>query len=326
MRGEAGACLLQVPTQWGPAALLGWTDKLVPLLAMPAAGTRRRASSRTTSARSGRTTPATGGRTAAQSARWAAAGVMHGGDREGLLCVGHLSGMITGSSSWSAAACRSGGVGAQQHACENCTAGVHNIRACGQHATLPAHAALLLLSCHPSADGHCSVLHRQAGAACGPREGRGRGRHRGLLHPQGKAVLLSSQAAASWGCVCVGVRKQGGETRLAPWAAAPSRWAAAPPLEPLQHGWTPCRRTPLVAASCLAARAQAQQAAASSRAPAAGTPAAASTCTRCPHNPPPPSHPMQVENVECIAPNQIKFDFLGKDSIRYENTVEVSGR
>lgn len=27
--------------------------------------------------------------------------------------------------------------------------------------------------------------------------------------------------------------------------------------------------------------------------------------------------------MECIAPNQIKFDFLGKDSIRYENTVEV---
>ncbi|KAI7840141.1 hypothetical protein COHA_006180, partial [Chlorella ohadii] len=32
---------------------------------------------------------------------------------------------------------------------------------------------------------------------------------------------------------------------------------------------------------------------------------------------------LKVENVECIAPNQIKFDFLGKDSIRYENTVEV---
>lgn len=27
--------------------------------------------------------------------------------------------------------------------------------------------------------------------------------------------------------------------------------------------------------------------------------------------------------MECIPPNQIKFDFLGKDSIRYENTVEV---
>lgn len=24
-----------------------------------------------------------------------------------------------------------------------------------------------------------------------------------------------------------------------------------------------------------------------------------------------------------VPPNQIKFDFLGKDSIRYENTVEV---
>ncbi|KAL0729051.1 hypothetical protein Bca4012_025144 [Brassica carinata] len=32
---------------------------------------------------------------------------------------------------------------------------------------------------------------------------------------------------------------------------------------------------------------------------------------------------LKVGNVECIPPNQIKFDFLGKDSIRYENTVEV---
>ncbi|GBF98695.1 DNA topoisomerase-like [Raphidocelis subcapitata] len=32
---------------------------------------------------------------------------------------------------------------------------------------------------------------------------------------------------------------------------------------------------------------------------------------------------LKVENVECIPPNHIKFDFLGKDSIRYENTVEV---
>ena len=31
----------------------------------------------------------------------------------------------------------------------------------------------------------------------------------------------------------------------------------------------------------------------------------------------------QVENVECFEPDQIKFDFLGKDSIRYENTVTV---
>jgi DNA topoisomerase-1 len=30
--------------------------------------------------------------------------------------------------------------------------------------------------------------------------------------------------------------------------------------------------------------------------------------------------------VECLPPNHIKFDFLGKDSIRYENTVEVSRR
>jgi DNA topoisomerase-1 len=32
---------------------------------------------------------------------------------------------------------------------------------------------------------------------------------------------------------------------------------------------------------------------------------------------------LKVENVECIPPNHIKFDFLGKDSIKYENTVDV---
>lgn len=32
---------------------------------------------------------------------------------------------------------------------------------------------------------------------------------------------------------------------------------------------------------------------------------------------------LQVENVEVVPPNHIKFDFLGKDSIRYENTVAV---
>ncbi|KAL6768009.1 DNA topoisomerase 1 [Auxenochlorella protothecoides] len=32
---------------------------------------------------------------------------------------------------------------------------------------------------------------------------------------------------------------------------------------------------------------------------------------------------LKVENVECLPPNHIKFDFLGKDSIRYENTVDV---
>ena len=32
---------------------------------------------------------------------------------------------------------------------------------------------------------------------------------------------------------------------------------------------------------------------------------------------------MQCENVEMVPPSSIKFDFLGKDSIRYENTVEV---
>lgn len=32
---------------------------------------------------------------------------------------------------------------------------------------------------------------------------------------------------------------------------------------------------------------------------------------------------LKCENVECIPPRTIKFDFLGKDSIRYENAVEV---
>lgn len=32
---------------------------------------------------------------------------------------------------------------------------------------------------------------------------------------------------------------------------------------------------------------------------------------------------VQVENVECIPPKTIKLDFLGKDSIQYENRVEV---
>jgi len=35
---------------------------------------------------------------------------------------------------------------------------------------------------------------------------------------------------------------------------------------------------------------------------------------------------LKIENVECLPPNHIKFDFLGKDSIRYENTVEVDER
>ncbi|PON81508.1 DNA topoisomerase I [Trema orientale] len=32
---------------------------------------------------------------------------------------------------------------------------------------------------------------------------------------------------------------------------------------------------------------------------------------------------LKVENVKAIAPNKLEFNFLGKDSIRYENTVEV---
>ncbi|GAV87263.1 Topoisom_I domain-containing protein/Topoisom_I_N domain-containing protein/Topo_C_assoc domain-containing protein [Cephalotus follicularis] len=32
---------------------------------------------------------------------------------------------------------------------------------------------------------------------------------------------------------------------------------------------------------------------------------------------------LKVGNVECIPPNSLKFDFLGKDSIQYVNTVEV---
>ena len=35
---------------------------------------------------------------------------------------------------------------------------------------------------------------------------------------------------------------------------------------------------------------------------------------------------LKCENVECLPPNTIKFDFLGKDSIRYENAVEVDVR
>ena len=38
-------------------------------------------------------------------------------------------------------------------------------------------------------------------------------------------------------------------------------------------------------------------------------------------------HPCsQVENVDCMEDNHIKFDFLGKDSIRYENEVQVNPR
>lgn len=32
---------------------------------------------------------------------------------------------------------------------------------------------------------------------------------------------------------------------------------------------------------------------------------------------------MQVGNVECVEPDHIRFDFLGKDSMRYENEVAV---
>ncbi|EFH45854.1 hypothetical protein ARALYDRAFT_329014 [Arabidopsis lyrata subsp. lyrata] len=32
---------------------------------------------------------------------------------------------------------------------------------------------------------------------------------------------------------------------------------------------------------------------------------------------------LKVGNVECVPPNKLKFDFLGKDSIQYVNTVEV---
>ncbi|ONK70111.1 uncharacterized protein A4U43_C05F30370 [Asparagus officinalis] len=32
---------------------------------------------------------------------------------------------------------------------------------------------------------------------------------------------------------------------------------------------------------------------------------------------------LKVENVTCVPPNKLQFDFLGKDSIRYFNTVEV---
>ena len=32
---------------------------------------------------------------------------------------------------------------------------------------------------------------------------------------------------------------------------------------------------------------------------------------------------VQVSNVECLEGDHIKFDFLGKDSIRYENEVKA---
>lgn len=35
---------------------------------------------------------------------------------------------------------------------------------------------------------------------------------------------------------------------------------------------------------------------------------------------------LQVENIEIMGDNKVKFDFLGKDSIRYENIVEVDPR
>ena len=38
------------------------------------------------------------------------------------------------------------------------------------------------------------------------------------------------------------------------------------------------------------------------------------------------SYTLKVENVALEAPSSIRFDFLGKDSIRYENTVAVDGR
>ena len=35
------------------------------------------------------------------------------------------------------------------------------------------------------------------------------------------------------------------------------------------------------------------------------------------------AHVVQIENVECLEGSRLRFDFLGKDSIRYENVVEV---
>ena len=35
---------------------------------------------------------------------------------------------------------------------------------------------------------------------------------------------------------------------------------------------------------------------------------------------------MRVEHLELLEDDQIKLDFLGKDSMRYENTVEVNGK
>ena len=51
--------------------------------------------------------------------------------------------------------------------------------------TTPPHTGLGFRRREEAADGCGAVLPRQAGASSRPREGGGRGRHRGLLHAQG---------------------------------------------------------------------------------------------------------------------------------------------
>lgn len=80
-------------------------------------------------------------------------------------------------------------------------------------------------------DGHRLVLHRQAGAACGARKGRGRGRHSGLLHPQGAPLGKGPAACQGTGGsgreartphTCMG-RRRGWHCRLPPrlWRSRP---------------------------------------------------------------------------------------------------------
>lgn len=113
----------------------------------------------------------------------------------------------------------------------------------------------------PPPDGHRPVLHRQAGAACGAREGRGRGRHRGLLHTQGAAPGERRQGGVGRKLPTSPLnprRRGGGEfggccfLKTRPWggAAVGVGCGAVGGHRPSGgHGWTSCR---LAGCSCVA--------------------------------------------------------------------------
>ena len=146
----------------------------------------------------------------------------------------------------------------------------------------------------PSTDGVRAVLYRQAGPPCGPREGRGRGRHCGLLHTQG----------VCWGvCLCVGgegaARGNIGVRMRARLSMGACLWlVGGVEVHVCQQV---CYRK--VAKVCRAV--------------------VGPTRLRCDGQrvlplPSPLLNPaVQCENVECIAPHSVRFDFLGKDSIRW---------